>query len=310
VAVSSSSSATITATRGTTHSATLTVNAPTAVPSAPTLLAPASGASVPLPVTLDWNDVPNAASYQIQVDDGSSFSSPRVVDQSVTASQLTVPTLANRQHWWRVRGRNSAGTAGSWSTVRSFTPQGTQAAAALSAITVSPSSLTGGTGATGTATLTGAAPSGGAVIALASSQTSAASVPSSVTIAAGATSATFAVSTAAVSTTTTVSLSGTYAGVTRSAALTVNPAGSTTTAVLTVTATGRSGNRIVSSPAGIDVSVGTTGSASFAAGTRITLSVSSGRDAIWSGACSSGGNKRRTCTFTLNGNASVTANVQ
>jgi hypothetical protein len=31
---------------------------------------------------------------------------------------------------------------------------------------------------------------------------------------------------------------------------------------------------------------------------------------IWSGACSSGGNKTRSCTFTLNGNASVTANVQ
>jgi hypothetical protein len=40
------------------------------------------------------------------------------------------------------------------------------------------------------------------------------------------------------------------------------------------------------------------------------LSVSSGRDAIWSGACSSGGNKTRTCTFTLSGTATVTANVQ
>jgi hypothetical protein len=38
--------------------------------------------------------------------------------------------------------------------------------------------------------------------------------------------------------------------------------------------------------------------------------VSNGREAVWSGACSSGGNKRRTCTFTLNGNASVSANVR
>jgi hypothetical protein len=44
--------------------------------------------------------------------------------------------------------------------------------------------------------------------------------------------------------------------------------------------------------------------------TSITLSATNGRDVIWSGACSSGGNKTRTCTFTLNGNASVTANVQ
>jgi hypothetical protein len=67
---------------------------------------------------------------------------------------------------------------------------------------------------------------------------------------------------------------------------------------------------VTSSPAGINVSVGSTGSATFAGGTRITLSVTNGRDAIWSGACSSGGNKTRTCAFTLNANASVTANVQ
>ena len=54
--------------------------------------------------------------------------------------------------------------------------------------------------------------------------------------------------------------------------------------------------------------VGNSGSATFATGTAITLSATNGRDVIWSGTCSSGGNK--TCTFTLNGNASVTANVQ
>jgi hypothetical protein len=79
---------------------------------------------------------------------------------------------------------------------------------------------------------------------------------------------------------------------------------------LTVTATGRSGERVTSSPAGINVTVGTTGSASFNTGTSITLSVTNGRDAIWSGACASGGNKTKTCTFTLNANGSVTANVQ
>jgi hypothetical protein len=77
-----------------------------------------------------------------------------------------------------------------------------------------------------------------------------------------------------------------------------------------VSASGRSGERVISSPAGINVNVGSTGSATFAGGTRITLSVSNGRDAIWSGACSSGGSKTRTCVFTLNTNASVTANVQ
>ena len=78
----------------------------------------------------------------------------------------------------------------------------------------------------------------------------------------------------------------------------------------TVTATGRSGERVTSSPAGISVAVGSTGSAPFANQTAITLSASNGRDAIWSGACSSGGNKRRTCTFTITGDAAVTANVR
>jgi len=77
-----------------------------------------------------------------------------------------------------------------------------------------------------------------------------------------------------------------------------------------VTATGRSGERVTSSPAGITVTVGTSGSASFATGTAITLSATNSRDVVWSGACSSGGNKTKTCTFTLSGNASVTANVQ
>jgi hypothetical protein len=45
-------------------------------------------------------------------------------------------------------------------------------------------------------------------------------------------------------------------------------------------------------------------------GAQITLTASDGRDAIWSGACSSNGSKRKTCAFTLNANASVTANVQ
>jgi hypothetical protein len=38
--------------------------------------------------------------------------------------------------------------------------------------------------------------------------------------------------------------------------------------------------------------------------------VSTGRDAIWAGACSSGGNRKRTCTFTITANASVSANVE
>ena len=65
----------------------------------------------------------------------------------------------------------------------------------LASLTVNPSSVVGGSPSTGTVTLTGPAPAGGALVSLSSSNTSAATVPASVTVAAGATSATFAVTT-------------------------------------------------------------------------------------------------------------------
>lgn len=285
-----------------------TGTAPPPTPSAPTLVSPASGAIVSQPVTLDWNNVTNAVSYEVQVDNSSTIATPFVLNPTVTASQVTLSGLPTQQLWWRVRARNSAGVFGPFSSTRRFTVQGAVAPASLSAVSVNPSTVTGGTGSTGTVTLTSGAPSGGASILLSSSNAAVARVPVSVTVAAGATNATFAVTTSAVATSTPITVTATYAGVTRTTTLTVNPPGQTAT--LTLSATGRSGERVTSSPAGINVSVGSTGSGSFITGTSITLSVSNGRDAIWSGACSSGGTKRRTCTFTLNGNASVTANVQ
>jgi hypothetical protein len=281
-------------------------------PTAPTLVSPAQGASgVPQPVTLDWSDVANAASYEVQVDNSSTIAAPFVANPTVSVSEATLSAgLPAQRLWWRVRARNSAGVFGPFSSARRFTPSSssTTTPASLSSVAVSPTSVVGGNGSTGTVTLTSAAPSGGAVISLSSSNTVAATVPSSVTIAAGATSATFAVTTSTVSSSTPVTISAAYSGTARTALLTVTPSGQAAT--LTVTATGRSGERVTSNPAGINVTVGTTGSASFTTGTSITLSVTNGRDAIWSGACSSGGNKTKTCTFTLTSNASVTGNVQ
>jgi FG-GAP-like repeat len=181
------------------------------------------------------------------------------------------------------------------------------AAASLSTVAVNPASVTGGTSSQGTVTLTSPAPAGGFAVSLSSSN-AAATVPASVSVAQGTTSATFAIATSAVTASTPVTITASASGVTRTATLTVNPQAQTAT--LTVTATGRGGERVTSNPAGINVAVGSSGSASFATGTRITLSATNERDVIWSGACSSGGNKTKTCTFTLNGNAAVTANVQ
>ncbi len=94
-------------------------------------------------------------------------------------------------------------------------------------------------------------------------------------------------------------------------AITVNISNAApTTAALTVSASGRTGVNITSTPAGITVASGQTRTASFTAGTSVRLAVGGGRSAIFSGACSSGGAKVTSCTFTLNANATVSANIQ
>src|SRR5262249_12502404 len=102
---------------------------------------------------------------------------------------------------------------------------GATSTAALSSVSLNPTTVTGGTqNSTGTVTLSSAAPAGGAVVSLSSSNTSAAQGPSSVTVAAGNTSATFAVTTSAVSTSTAITITAVYAGTAKTASLTVNPA--------------------------------------------------------------------------------------
>ena len=92
-----------------------------------------------------------------------------------------------------------------------ITPTGTEPPVTLSALSLNPTSVVGGNGSTGTVTLSGAAPAGGAAVAL-SSNHAAATVPASVTVAAGATSATFAVNTSTVSANTTAAITGTLGG--------------------------------------------------------------------------------------------------
>jgi hypothetical protein len=99
-------------------------------------------------------------------------------------------------------------------------------AASLSSLTVNPSSVVGGNASTGTVTLSSAAPAGGALVSLSSSDAGVASVPASVTVAAGATSATFTVGTTTVAAATPVTITAAYNGVTRTATLTVGPASS------------------------------------------------------------------------------------
>ena len=108
--------------------------------------------------------------------------------------------------------------------VLDFEASSTSASVSLSSITLNPTSVTGGNSSTGTVILSGPAPTGGTQVTLASSNTAAAGVPASVTVAAGASSATFTVSTSAVASSTTVTISATYGGATKSAPLNVTPA--------------------------------------------------------------------------------------
>ena len=201
--------------------------APPPVPAAPSLFSPANGATPSQPIAFDWSDVANATSYTIQVDDSNPFTSPLVRNQSVADSRFTTTGLASVRHWWRVRAVNSAGAAGAWSAVWSFTPRTPSAGTSLSSLTLNPSTVVGPSSSTGRVALTASAPSGGASVSLASSDTAVATVPATVTIPAGSSSTTFTVTTQGVASSRSVTISA-VAGVTRTATLTVTPASTST----------------------------------------------------------------------------------
>ena len=93
----------------------------------------------------------------------------------------------------------------------------------LAGLSVSPATVAGGTPATGTVSLTLLALSGGSVVSLSSSNPTLATVPSSVTVAAGQSGAVFTITTAVVTTSTPVTITATYNGVTKQAVLTLDP---------------------------------------------------------------------------------------
>ncbi len=111
---------------------------------------------------------------------------------------------------------NSNASATLWVGAGSPTPLPT-----LSAIRLNPTTIKGGLTSTGTVTLSAPAPSGGAVISLASSNTNVATVLATITVPAGATSASFTVTTKRVSGRTSVVISAGYNNTNVSATLTV-----------------------------------------------------------------------------------------
>jgi hypothetical protein len=88
------------------------------------------------------------------------------------------------------------------------TPPPTPTGVTLTSLTLNPSTATGCTPSQITATLSGAAPAGGATVTLTSGNTTAVTVPASIAIAAGATSGTATATPATVTAATAVSISG------------------------------------------------------------------------------------------------------
>jgi trimeric autotransporter adhesin len=144
---------------------------------------------------------------------------------------------------------------------------------------LSPTAVTGTSESTGTVSISGPAPSGGLAVSLVSGNTAAATVPSSVTIAAGGTTAQFAVATYAVSVVTTLDIDATLGGVTVSAALTVNPAGTGSLTVNPAVVTGgtsSTGTVTLSGPAPAGGGVVALSSNNAAAGVPTSVTVPAG----------------------------------
>ena len=94
---------------------------------------------------------------------------------------------------------------------------------ALSAVSLNPTTITGGNSSTGTVILSAPAPAGGIAVAL-SSNNSSAVVPASVTVSGGSSTATFTVTTKTVTSSTAATITANYSGLNRTAILTMTPA--------------------------------------------------------------------------------------
>lgn len=85
---------------------------------APVLAAPAKGSSTYNAVpTFSWNALANATSYQIQIDNSSSFGSPEFSGGTSETSISNYGFTATGTYYWRVRGVDAEGSTGAWSSV-------------------------------------------------------------------------------------------------------------------------------------------------------------------------------------------------
>src|SRR5581483_7866430 len=75
------------------------------LPPPPSLVGPANGTVVTLPVTLTWTDVPNPqpSGYELQIARDSAFSSIEVDDPQLNDPTRQILSLTSGTKFWRVR---------------------------------------------------------------------------------------------------------------------------------------------------------------------------------------------------------------
>jgi hypothetical protein len=209
-AVTATTSATITAAAGgVSRTATLSIRALTVTLNPTSVLGGTSStgtltlsASMPTSVTVPLSSSNPAASVPASATIAAGATTATF---TVTTSPVTV---------------NTAVTISATSGTVASTAALTVTAGTFTALTRSPTAVVEGDPSTGTVTLSGPAPAGGATLTLASNN-AAATVPASVTVPAGATTATFPITTSAVTAGVNATISATYGATTRSTTLAI-----------------------------------------------------------------------------------------
>ncbi|HET7195322.1 MAG TPA: hypothetical protein VFI99_10065 [Nocardioides sp.] len=171
------------------------------------------------------------------------------------------------------------------------TPPPPSSAPVLSALSVSPTDVVGPNPATGTVTISAAAPAGGFVVDLQSDNTAAATVPPSVTVPAGATRASFPITTNQVTNAQSAVIIGTVGGVfstEKHGIITVWDEFHFTHGSISILPGGNGSGRVTSQPAGIDCQI-TNGNGSgacnafFTVGTVVRLTAQAAPDSRFQG---------------------------
>ena len=159
---------------------------------------------------------------------------------------------------------------------------------ALASVRISPTDVVGGTPATGTVTLTSAAPAGGVAVPLTSDDPIAATVPATVTVPAGSTTASFPVTTNVVGNPQSSLIIGSAGGVTTYGIITVWTPFLFQNGSIGIVPGGTGNGRITSQPAGIDCVLNSSGgsgtcSAFFPVGTVVRLDARPAADSSFRG---------------------------